>query len=105
MAKYHSKEFFILAQWIHNGDESNMYLLELDGIGSIKNFLKVASLFKSPDEKIICNSKIIADKLNRITVKWIADIDKISTVSKDSIIELIDLNNFKVVKSDTIKVK
>jgi hypothetical protein len=99
------KNNLILAQWIHNGDESNMYLIGFDENGLNYKTLKVATLFKSPNDFIYTKSNIIDGRLKRVTVKYFVDIDNKEISFKDSIIENIDLENFNVIKSDSIRLK
>lgn len=103
--KFGDKRNLVLGQRIHNGDELNMYLLDFEPNGSIKRFVKVASQYKAPDDYIYCKSKHIESTLIRTTIKMTADIDNSEIESKDSIIETIDLNNFSVMKYDSVRVK
>jgi hypothetical protein len=99
------KNKLILAQWIHNGDESNMYLIGFDENGLNCKTLKVAALFKSSNDFIFTKSNIIDGKIIRVTVRYFVDIDNKEISYKDSITENIDLGNFKVGKSDSIRIK
>jgi hypothetical protein len=97
--------YLLLGQRINNGDELNMYLVDFGTNGAIKKLIKVASQYKAPDDYIYSKSKFIDTKLTRTTIKWFADIDNLGMEYKDSIIEVIDLKDFKVVKYDSIRVK
>jgi hypothetical protein len=105
VSKFGDERYLIIGQRIHNGDELNMYLLDFESNGSIKQLVKVASQYKAPDDYNYCKSKYFESTLIRTTIKLISDIDNSDIESKDSIIETIDLNNFSVMKYDSVRVK
>jgi hypothetical protein len=105
VSKFGDKRNLVIGQRIHNGDELNMFLLDFEPNGSIKQLVKVASQYKAPNDYIYCKSKYFETALIRTTIKLVADVDNSDIESKDSIIETIDFYNFSVVKYDSVRVK
>lgn len=105
ISKFGDKRNLVIGQRIHNGDELNMYLLDFEPNGSIKQLVKVASQYKAPDDYNYCKSKYFESTLIRTTIKLVANIDNSDIENKDSIIETIDLSNFSVVKYDSVRIK
>jgi hypothetical protein len=94
-----------LGQRIHNGDELNMYLLDFEADGTIKKFMKVAGQYKAPNDYIYSKSEYYNKSLIRTTIKRFADIDNSDHQYQDSITEIVNLDNFSIVKYDSVRVK
>jgi hypothetical protein len=105
ITKFGDKRSLVLGQRIHNGDELNMYLVDFELNGSIKRIVNIARQHKNPDDYTFCKSKYVESALIRTTIKLRAGINDSCIESKDSIHETIDLDNFSVVKYDSVRVK
>jgi hypothetical protein len=101
---FDKKRYLVLGQWIHNGDESNMYLIEFNDENKISKLLLVAELFKGPDDYIHSYSKLTENSLTRIKISESTDSKNLAGYSKDSITELFDLKDFKMMKYDSLRV-
>jgi hypothetical protein len=73
----------IILQYIHNNNESYMYLLQFDKKGNRRKVFVLASIFKSPDEYEEIHSSIQGNKI--ITYKYY---DDDGTVKRDTTITL-----------------
>ncbi len=97
--------YIVIAQWIMNGDESYMYLCELNENSSIDKILLVSELYKSPTDYYSKESSIKGNKVERISINRYEDYENEDVYHKDSIIEIYDLSTFARISYDSINIK
>lgn len=103
--EYKEKKYLVISQWIRNGDECYMYLIDINKKAHIEKLLLIAKQYKSPDDYNYCLSKIIDGNLKRTTVKWYNDSFHQEPSTKDSIIELFELKELRRIKYDSIRIQ
>jgi len=96
-------KYLIIGQWIHNDDESNMYLIDFDKYGVINKVFSIAGLYKGPDDYYNFYSHLKNNILVRITIKRSTLPKNQQMVIKDSIIEYFNAIDLKRLKYDSIR--
>jgi hypothetical protein len=99
------KKSLVLSQWIGNGDECYMYLLDFSKNGELEKYLLIAKQYKSPDDYDYSFSKVVDNSLQRITVNWYMDSFNQELSYKDSIVELFELKELKKIKYDSTRIE
>jgi hypothetical protein len=92
---YLKKKYLAISQWIGNGDECYIYLLNFGKNGRIDKFLLIAKMYKSPDDYDCMNSIFENGKIIRTNVRK-------SSEYSDSIIEKFNIENYSRVYYDSI---
>jgi len=91
---YLNTKHLAISQWIGNGDECYIYLLNFKN-GKIKDLLMIAKMNKSPDDYDCMKSTFENGKIIRTTIRN-------SSTYSDSIVEKFDIINYSKVYCDTI---
>lgn len=94
----------VLSQFIHNGDESNMYLVSFTNEGIVLNVFLIAKIEKSPDDLLKTRSELV--KLNNLKTTKIFMVADNEKVYKDSVVSYFDRKNNKYIKTkvDSIRI-
>lgn len=87
----------VISQFIHNGNESNMYLVNFSDKGKILGVFLLAKIEKSPDDLLKLSSELI--NLNLIKTTKIFMVADKNEIFKDSIIISFRRNNNEFIKT------
>jgi hypothetical protein len=100
--EYKTKIYLVISQWVGNGDECNIFLIDFNDKGKINKIITVARQYKFPDEYNYLKSIIVEGKLVRTSVNSFEDQER---ETKDSIVESFDLKDFTRLNYDSIRIK
>jgi len=97
-------KYLVLSQYIHNGDESNMYLVSFTNEGIVLNVFLLAKIEKSPDDLLKTRSELV--NLNTMKTTKIFMVADDAVVFKDSVISYFDIksNIFIKTKVDSVRI-
>jgi hypothetical protein len=97
-------KYLVLSQYVHNGDESNMYLVSFTNEGIVLNVFLLAKIEKSPDDLLKIRSELVNLSTMKTTKIFMVADDV--AVFKDSVISYFDRKNniFIKTKVDSVRI-
>lgn len=100
--EYHGKKYLAISQWVGNGEECYIYLIDFGIKGRINKLLLVSKRYKGPGDFDYIKSFIDSGKINRTSVRMSSVDDKDYVETLDSIIEKFNVENFRRIYYDSI---
>lgn len=97
-------KYLVLSQYIHNGDESNMYLVSFTNEGIVLNVFLLAKIEKSPDDLLKTRSELV--NLSTLKTTEIFMVADDAAVFKDSVVSYFNRKNniFIKTKVDSVRI-
>jgi len=94
----------VFSQFIHNGDESNMYLISFTNEGRVLNVFLLAKIEKSPDDLLKMRSELINQSTFKTTKIFMVAED--AEIFKDSVVNYFERkdNGFIKTKVDSVRI-
>jgi hypothetical protein len=97
-------KYLVFSQYIHNGDESNMYLVSFTNEGIVLNVFLLAKIEKSPDDLLKTRSELV--NLSTLKTTKIFMVADDAAVFKDSVVSYFNRKNniFIKTKVDSVRI-